>query len=487
MLDAMFRRFRAAAACGVALMIVAGAQDVRAQAPPDAENLWILRDWTRVEIWRFFQPNAGGGDPDYTHIANRLQAGYERRARKYDVTGVVQYVQFGNLPTNAVGPGPLGSGALYYQQSGATNSNQVYLRYLNLRLKEFLPGVTAQVGRFGYTSGAESPSGDAAIESVKRQRLDSRLLGEFEWALYQRGFDGGRLDVDRPVWHATAAVFKPTQGGFEESAGVEIQRITVYTGAVSVKPSSPVRRTDWQIFANRYDDTRDVQARPDNTSRTASAVDVHINTFGASVAGVYPIGPGRMDVVGWFAAQTGDWYGQSHRAVGAAAEAGYQWTNAPGRLWLRGGWFHGSGDANPTDDHHNTFFPVLPTIRKYSLSTVYSLMNLDDAFAQALAFPTAKLNLRIDLHHLTLAEGADRWYSGSGANAATGNSFGYAGRVSNGATSLGTMLEGSADRTITKQWSINAYAGVMHGGAVVRGLFAGDWLTFIYFENVLRL
>src|SRR5262245_13727597 len=114
MLDPMPKRFRAAALGCAALMIVTTAQDVRAQTA-DAENVWILRDWTRVEIWRFFQPNPGGGDPDYTHIANRLQAGYERRARKYDVTGVVQYVQFGNLPTNAVGPGPLGSGALYYQ------------------------------------------------------------------------------------------------------------------------------------------------------------------------------------------------------------------------------------------------------------------------------------------------------------------------------------------------------------------------------------
>jgi len=482
----MSQQLRRVAAVAAILLTALWPRLVEAQSTA-AENVWVFRDWTRAEVWRFFQPRPGGGDPDYADIANRLQAGYERHAPKYDVSGLLQYVQFGNLPTNAVGPGPLGTGALYYQQSGETNSHQVYLRYLYLRLKDVVPNVTAQVGRFGYTSAAESPSGDAAIEAVKRQRLDSRLIGEFEWALYQRGFDGVRVDVDRPGWHATGSVFRPTQGGFEESAGAEIKHITVSAGEVTMKPGSLTRHTDWQFFANRYDDTRDVQARPDNTDLTANAVDVHINTFGASAAGVYPSGPGRIDAVGWFAGQTGDWYGQTHRAFAVAAEAGYQWAGSRGRPWVRGGWFHGSGDANPADNRHNTFFPVLPTMRKYSLSTVYSLMNLDDLFAQVLVFPNPKLNVRVDLHRLTLAEAADRWYSGSGANAATGTSFGYSGRRSSGATSLGTMLEGSVDRSISSHWSVNGYAGVMHGGAIVHGLFAGDWLTFVYIENVLRL
>ena len=481
----------------VALLAAAFGTELRAQtpAPPPPsgpveqvqETRWFLRNWTRVESWRYFDPNPGGGDPDYTDIANRLQLGVEHRAPRYDVSGAIQYVQFGGLPTRASGPGALGTGAQYFDQSGRTDSRQVYLRYLNLRLKSLFPGLVVQVGRFGYASGAESPSGDPKIETVKRLRIDSRLIGEFEWALYQRAFDGMRVDLDRPRWHATASAVRPTQGGFEDAAGAEITRIDLVTGAVTLKPGSVLRHTDWQLFANRYNDTRTVQARPDNTNTPATAVDVHINTFGSSVAGVYPKGSGQIDVVGWIAAQTGTWYGQSHRASAEAGELGYQWSKAAWRPWLRAGFFRASGDADPADNNHGTFVPIMPTVRKYSLSTVYSLMNLDDVFVQAFVSPSPKLTVRVDLHRLALVTAEDRWYAGSGATQKTGTNFGYAGRRSNGATSLGTMFEGSADRAISRHWSVNGYGGVMKGGDVVRRTFAGGWLTFMYLESVVQI
>ncbi len=90
-------------------------------------------------------------------------------------------------------------------------------------------------------------------------------------------------------------------------------------------------------------------------------------------------------------------------------------------------------------------------------------------------------------HRLGLATAQDRWYSGSGATQKTGTTFGYAGRRSNGATSLGTMLEGAADRAISRRWSVNGYLGVMKAGDVVRRTFAGNWLTFAYVESVVQL
>ena len=156
------------------------------------------------------------------------------------------------------------------------------------------------------------------------------------------------------------------------------------------------------------------------------------------------------------------------------AKSGYQWSTTAWRPWLRAGFFRGSGDATPADAIHGTFFPVMPTVRKYSLSTVYSLMNLSDVFVQTLFVPSPTLSVRVDLHRLDLVTAADRWYAGSGATQKAGTNFGYAGRRSNGATSLGTMLEGSADRAISRRWSVNGYVGVMKGGDVVRGTFAGE-------------
>ena len=151
-----------------------------------AATIWSVRNWTRLEWWRFFEPPPGGGDNEYAYTANRLQAGIRRNASRYAVTATLQYVQFAGLPSAAVGPGPLGLGAVYFAHAGRSDSHQVYLRYLNAELRNLVPGITIQVGRMPFSSGAESASGSPKIEAVKQQRVAARLVGEFEWSLYQR-------------------------------------------------------------------------------------------------------------------------------------------------------------------------------------------------------------------------------------------------------------------------------------------------------------
>ncbi len=288
-------------------------------------------NWTRLSSWRFFEPPPGGGDPHYTYLGNRLRAGLRWRAPRVEVDVALQYVQFAGLPTRAVGPGPLGTGALYFEHSGRPDSGHVYLRYLGVRARDVLPGLSVQAGRFGYTSGAESPSGRPTIEAVKRQRVDARLIGEFEWSLYQRSFDGVRLDYDRPAWHATVAAFRPTQGGFEDAAGARIGAIDLMTASVSFRPGHPLPAIDWQVFVHRYDDRRQVSARPDNTGRAASRADIAVTTVGTTLVGAAAAGAGEVDALIWVAGQTGTWYELAHRAWALAAETGYQWPAAPGR------------------------------------------------------------------------------------------------------------------------------------------------------------
>lgn len=470
----------------VMLPVVARAQSASTAAPTTRPARFRLqaRNSTRVETWRYFEPRPGGGNPDYTFPANRLLIGVDFRSHRVDATAAVQYVQFGMLPAGSTGPGPLGSGPQYFDRGGR-NSHQLYLRMLHLRFKDETRGASVQVGRFGYTSGAESASGDAKIEAIKRQRLDSRMIGEFEWSEYQRTFDGVRLDVDRKSWHGTGAWFEPTQGGFEPRAGLRLRHVGVAAGTFSLKPTTTFRHTDVQMFAYRYDDTRAVQARPDNTLLAAPSVDVHINSVGSSVVGAYPVKRGQVDVLGWFVWQGGRWYGQRQAANAAATELGYQWTTARGRPWLRAGWFRSSGDDDPTDDVHGTFFQQIPTARRYSLSTLYNLMNMSERFAQVLLRPRRNVNLRLDVHRLRLTDAADLWYAGSGANARTGTVFGFAGRRSNGSRDLGTMVESAADWTVSTHVTLNGYLGRMRGGEVVSGTFGGTRLLFGYLESVL--
>jgi hypothetical protein len=145
-----------------------------------------------------------------------------------------------------------------------------------------------------------------------------------------------------------------------------------------------------------------------------------------------------------------------------------------------------SGDDDPGDNRHGTFFQMLPTVRKYSLSATYSQMNLVDLFVQAMVRPRPQLGLRLDVHRLWLASAADHWYAGAGATQESGRIFGFLGRPSGGETGLGTVVEGAADFTINRHWSVNGYLGSFSGGNVVRSLFAGDRLTFAFVENVIQ-
>jgi len=474
----------------VVVLIGGAVVAARAQAPladpPAPTTTWLLRNWTRVEWWRFFEPPPGGGDHEYAYPVNRLQAGIRRDAARYGLTAAFQYVQFANLPPNAVGQGPLGLGAVYFGHAGRSDSHQVYLRYLHLQLKELLPGVTLQAGRMPYSSGGEDASGNAKIEAVKQQRVAARLVGEFEWSIYQRAYDGVRVDAARRGWRASAVAFSPTQGGFEDAAGLMMPDVRVVGGSFTVRPAALGEAAELQGFALRYGDDRNVAARPDNSGRAASAVDVAVNTFGATLLAASPSGARQWDGLVWVAGQTGSWYQQTHRAFSVVAEAGHQWRNVPWQPWFRGGILWASGDDDPADNRHGTFFQMLPTVRRYAQTALYSQMNSTDVFVQALARPIAELGLRADLRRVGLATARDHWYFGSGATQSRGTQFGFATRPSHDRRDLATIVELSADYAVSRHWSINGFLGVARGGEIVRRAFAGPTMTFGYIENVLQ-
>ncbi len=448
-----------------------------------------LSNVTRVESWSYFQPAphsetqppAPIGDPDYTFIGDRAELGVRVDGRRFDLSGRFNYVRLENLPTRAIGPGGLGAGAFYFAATGIRYSYQLYLGELNARIKSSDQQTSFTIGRMPFSSGGEVSSGSFSMQRVRSERLQSRLLGNFEWSFYQRRFDGARFDIDRPHWHFNLSAFVPTQGGFEESTNLSMPKVQVGASSFTLKSSN----VDWQGFAYLYRDRRTEAAVVDNTASADRPVDVTIATLGGSYIRIMPRDSGEYDFVGWVAAQAGDWYGQPHRAASVALEAGHRWNRAAYAPWLRAGYLWSSGDGDGGDGRHGTFFSMLPSSRKFALSAVYAQMNVRDAFLQ-LRIEPRRFKARIEVHAVHLASGADLWYHGSGATASKGRFFGFSGRGADGRTALGSVVEGTVEVPLLKFWSINGYAGVMSDGDVVRSQFTNKRLTVWTVENVVR-
>ena len=155
----------------------------------------------------------------------------------------------------------------------------------------------------------------------------------------------------------------------------------------------------------------------------------------------------------------------------------------PWKPWLRLGSFRSSGDSNPRDGTHETFFQLLPTARLYSFTTANNLMNSTDTFVELRLQPAAKVGVQLDVHDLRLSSSDDLWYSGAGATQDNGRIFGYSGRASGGHHHLGTAVECTLRYRLTDFLAVHAFYGHIFGGNVVRTTFAdSDQLDFFFLE-----
>ncbi len=93
-----------------------------------------------------------------------------------------------------------------------------------------------------------------------------------------------------------------------------------------------------------------------------------------------------------------------------------------------------SGDHDPNDSAHGTFFQLLPTPRLYARFPFFNLMNSTDGFGELILRPSKRLLTRIDVHSLHLADPNDLWYQGGGAFQPT--TFGYVGQPGGGRRGL---------------------------------------------------
>jgi hypothetical protein len=247
-----------------------------------------------------------------------------------------------------------------------------------------------------------------------------------------------------------------------------VDDVSMLYGAVTTPLRLGGEAGDARLFALWYEDDRGVpktDSRPAPV-READTDAVRITTVGGHVLQVFPTPSGPVDLLLWGALQTGSWGSLDHAASALALEVGIQprlGTLAP---WLRVGFFRGSGDGDPSDGDHDTFFQVLPTPRPYARFPFYNLSNTTEVFVTGALRPHRSAMLRAGARRVRLSESADLWYIGGGAF--EDETFGYAGRPSGGHRRLATILDLALTLSPASWVTLEAFGALALEGDVIR-------------------
>jgi len=171
--------------------------------------------------------------------------------------------------------------------------------------------------------------------------------------------------------------------------------------------------------------------------------------------------------------QTGAWGTLTQRSGAFVAEGGWQPAAvAVFQPSISGGYSWGSGDSDPNDSTHGTFFQLLTTPRQYARFPFYNMMNNEDAYAAFAIHPIKKLAVRSELHGLKLSEGADLWYLGGGIF--QDGTFGFQGRPSGGSANLATVWDVSGDYPLTRILNLTVYYAHASGHGAIASTYPKD-------------
>ncbi len=447
----------------------------------------------RGELWDWFEPT-GPQSNNYQFFASVLRGAVKWTDEYFDLMLEAQQVGLMNLPDDAMAPAPqglLGGGASYFASNRRTDDTNIWLRQGFLTLKHLgVAGLTLKGGRFEFSEGLEVLTKDPTLDWLKNARISQRLIGPFNFSHAGRSYDGAVGSFTDGPWNLTLMASHPTQGGFDLAGMKEMNEIDLLYAAVNLTRPEFAPNSDARLFYIYYGDDRGL-LKTDNRPlavRTADHQDIFIHTEGGHWIHVLPTSAGLIDFLAWSAVQQGGWGLLDHFAWRFDLEAGWQPATLPWKPWVRVGYGRSSGDDNPNDDDHETFFQILPTGRIYSWSTFYNLMNNEDAFVQFILRPLAGLVWRNDFHNIRLSESHDLWYQGAGATLSDRNlGFGFSGRPAFGQHDLFQVLESQLTYAWTPALEFTIYYGHLFGGEIVRKIFAHDQANFAYLEVVLKL
>jgi hypothetical protein len=431
----------------------------------------------RYEVWDWFQPATGQNQYEYSGTLIRLALSQQRETYDWKLEFAVPVLL--GLPDKAVQPAPagqLGLGGSYY---AANDKNQntafIFPKQAYVRLKG--GDSNLQVGRFEFTDGSEMKPADATLVTLKNDRIGQRLIGTFGYSDVMRSFDGLHYAYTNGSWNFTAVSAIPTRGVFQVDGWGWVKTPVTYAAVTHEinNNSDDQPHAEWRLFGIYYNDSRGVE-KTDNRPASVRAADlsaINLGTYGGHVIAALPTTGGTFDVLAWGALQNGSWGTQDQRASAFAGEAGFQphiWESV--KPWFRGGYFYSSGDSNPNDSVHGTFFAILPTPRVYARFPFFNEMNNRDLFEEIMLRPGNRLVIRSDIHGLWLDNSHDLWYTGGGAFQPW--TFGFQGRPSNGHTGLATLYDISGDYDWHHGITTTLYFGYAVGGPVIKAIYPKD-------------
>jgi hypothetical protein len=317
---------------------------------------------------------------------------------------------------------------------------------------------------------------------LKNKRLVQRLLGGVGWTHGERSYDGvsARMEQAGNVLHLYAA--EPTTGVFEIDRGYKRQKHVIFGGLDwTVERGTWLENTELGAFFLGYSDDRD----PTKVGDFDGEIEVY--TFGFSSLGVYPVGPGNLDLILWGALQVGHVDVTLQRldqlAGAGIAEVGYQLPDVWAKPWLRVGVNFATGDKDPGDGVRNTFFNILPTNHLYyGYADALAFSNLVDLLVQLKLSPLPKLGLELVFHQFLLYTQDDLRYFGSGAFAK--DSLGYKGSASNGSNNVGQEIDFVVNYKVNKHLGLMAGVAHLFGGKVLSS-FPDEDVTWSFFQVAL--
>jgi hypothetical protein len=376
-----------------------------------------------------------------------------------------QHAYVGGLTADSTG-----AAATYrsYTAGGdSTTESAFHLRQLWAEARP-LEGLRLQVGRQSLASGSQPTYSEPAWKYLKHSRVSQRLVGVSPWSTAERSFDGVSGSFDAARWRVDAYTAQPTTGVYDLRNGYRPNWDVILGGAeLLAKRGTLLANAELGGFFIGYSDGRD----PDDV--TGLFGDVRVYTLGGSALGVFPLGPGALDALVWGTGQFGEYADTTPSGVrdldqaawALIGEVGYQATGWPGKPWLRTGVNAASGDGDPDDGSHRTFFSVIPSTHAYyGHADQVAFQNLVNWFAQLRLAVLPGLDLELFVHRFWLWDAADGRYSGTGAFAR--NDFGFTRSASNGSDDIGTELDTVVSWQATEHVSFLAGFAYLWGGDV---------------------